>query len=127
MPWAIHLHPELPIIEASYSGRLSADELTDSVRQFGVLARESSRRLLLSDCTTLEGGHSILDLYGLADTVLAGGENHLLSKEALILPSLPDSAEKVSFWETVCYNRGLNVRVFVDRRSALDWLFESDG
>lgn len=125
MPWEFHLHPEHPVIEATYSGLLGPAELSDSVKAFGVLARESGRGLLLSDCTSLEGGHTLLDLYGLADIILSSGESRLLQREALILPELPDSAEKVGFWETVCYNRGLDVRVFKDRGSALEWLLKS--
>ena len=43
-------------------------------------------------------------------------------KEALIMANSPEAAEMVRFWEMICRNRGIMVRSFPDRTSALDWL-----
>jgi len=45
-------------------------------------------------------------------------------KEAVLLPGLPASAENVKFWEMTCSNRGLNVKIFIDRENAIKWLME---
>lgn len=67
--------------------------------------------------------HPVADLYFLADALAAAG-NVPQFREALLLPSLPDSIEHVRFWETTCANRGLNVRLFDNRQRAIDWLLE---
>ena len=121
MPWETRIHLELPIIETRYSGLLTPEELTEAARETLALVRAHGRTLLLGDCTDLKGGHSIVDLYGLVDIIKASGSVTDL-KEAVLVPSLPDPVDKVRFWETTCYNRGLYVRVFEDRQAAIDWL-----
>lgn len=123
MPWHASLHPELPIIETVYSGNLTPSELSDAIDENIRLVRLHGQTALLSDCTGLTHGHSLVDLYYAVDAVLASGMAPLL-KEALLLPDLPAPADKVKFWETACLNRGLRVRIFVERQRALEWLIE---
>ena len=124
MPWRAQLLQAHPIIEASYSGLLSRDELFDAFRAIFKLAETSGATRVLADCTLLEGGHSIVHLYALVDTLLSSGAAVEAFREAVLLPVLPGSAEDVLFWETACLNRGLRVRVFQERLSAIDWLLE---
>lgn len=56
MPWEASAHVELPIIETSYSGVLTPEELTEAVRQTLILAKTHDRALFLGDCTRLTGG-----------------------------------------------------------------------
>ncbi len=123
MPWNVSAPAALPIIETRYEGVLAPSELADAVRETLVLARSSGRMLFLGDCRAMTGGHSVVDLYSLAEVLLSSGMGRGL-KEAVVLPSLPESAESVRFWETACLNRGLRVRIFLDRESALAWLLE---
>jgi len=121
MPWHAKLIPDLPIVETCYSGVLTSPELADAIHETLALVRSSGRTLLLGDCTALEGGHSLLDLYSHADALGPGGTGYVL-KEAVLLPAVPASAEMVKFWETLCCNRGMTVRIFQDRQTAIDWL-----
>jgi hypothetical protein len=127
MPWQTIVHTDLPIIETSYSGRLTKNDLSSAIRETLAVAHTHDRILFLGDCTNLDGGHTIIDLYFLAKEVskevsLSFG-SHLL-KEAILLPSIPTLIEKINFWETLGQNGGFRVRVFRDRQSAIDWLLE---
>lgn len=73
---------------------------------------------ILGDTTEMQGGHSVTDLYFLADALAATGLGGKM-REALLMPSLPDTVDKVHFWETTCANRGLRVRVFTARDEAV--------
>ncbi len=120
MPWQVKINPDMPVIETCYSGHLSPDELCAAAKETYCQARLLGTNLLLSDCTALAGGHSVFDLYQLAgDACIHTGT---AMKEAVVLPELPAQKENVIFWETTCRNRGLQVRIFEDRKSALDWL-----
>ena len=81
---------------------------------------------MLTDLTTLVGGHSIVDLYVLVDEIhrrgLAGRY-----REAIILPKAAATAEMAGFWETACTNRGIEVRLFTDRAKAKAWLVDESG
>lgn len=120
MPITSRFNAELGIVETIYAGRIAPAELESSVTETLDLSRAHQTRLLLGDCTDLEGGHSVADLYHLASLVVATGPLPL--KEAVILPHLTAPARDVEFWESTCQNRGLEVKVFPDRTAALVWL-----
>ena len=121
MPWKVQIHPDSGIVETEYSGVLSPVDLGKAVQETIETGRTSGAVLFLADCTGLLGGHSLFDLYGLADLLVSlGFENQF--KEAVVMPDLDAPTENVRFWETVCLNRGLQVRIFADRAGALEWL-----
>ena len=111
MPYHITLLETPPTLEIQYIGRLAAAELMASVKQAMVLA----------DCSLLEGGHGVFDLF---EGVMEIYDNFVGSpfREAIVQSTDPKAAELVHFWETACKNRGLNVRIFPTRQAALDWL-----
>ena len=126
MPWSLDVieHNQRPVLETHYRDVMPPHELAEAVHATIEHARTMSDALLLGNCTRLRGGHSAFDLYSLADMLMATGLGRLM-KEAILLPQLPDSVENVSFWETTCLNRGIHVRIFIDRREALDWLTDN--
>jgi len=123
MPTQILVPEDLPSIEIRYTGVLSAEEVAESVREAVETARRTGRRRFLTDCTGLQGGHSLADLYQLAKEVQPAVATSGF-REALLVPETGDdrNRERVLFWETTCRNRGLEVRTFTDRGLALEWL-----
>jgi hypothetical protein len=125
MPWHVNINNDFPIIETCYSGFLTRIELSDAIQQTLKIAKDKGINLLLSDCSTLKGGHDVFDLYELVNVIMKMDLHHTLTlMEAIILPDYKESEELVKFWETTCSNRGITVRLFNDRQSALDWLLE---
>lgn len=100
MPWTVSTDPRFPVIETIYSGQLSRQELAEAFEETKNLVIESGRRLLIAEFPV---------------------------KEAVILSEALSSAEMARFWETTCYNRGINVQVFTGRNDALAWLVDGDG
>lgn len=121
MPWHVQALPDQAIVETSYIGRLSLPELFEAVQETLATVRQTQKYCLLGDCSALEGGHSLVDLFGMIDQIIASGLAHKL-KEAVVLPRLPAAQDRVEFWELACTNRGLRVKLFTDRASAIDWL-----
>jgi len=121
MPWSTNIDPDHPIIKTIFWGILTPTELSDAFHETLSLVYQHDRTRILADCIGLSGGHSVIDLYYLADAFASKDMDRSL-KEAVLLPSAPASAEKVEFWENTCYNRGLKVRMFNDHESAMDWL-----
>jgi hypothetical protein len=88
-----------------------------------LLSKENNIKLFLADCTTMSGGHSVMDLYGLIEMFeILKIERDV--KEAVIMTSLQDSIDEIRFYETACKNRGFNVRIFKDKDEAVAWLIE---
>ena len=103
MPWRVFVHPDVPFIETVYAGVLTGTELSAAIRETISFAGMHRRNRFL------------------ADLVLSCDPEHLL-KEAVLANDTPTVSRHALFWETTCLNRGLKVRLFTDRQSAIDWL-----
>lgn len=121
MPWNVVAHPELPIVETTYAGILTGHDLAMAASETLQIAASLGRNRLFADCSTLEGGHSIFDLFSISDQTNLGA---LGLREAILQPSLASTLETIRFWETACMNRGIQVRIFADRDEAMRWLLE---
>ncbi|MFZ2726764.1 MAG: hypothetical protein WAX77_10975 [Methylococcaceae bacterium] len=102
---------------------VSSSDLSDSAHATLELVKTHEIYRIFCDCTQLEGGHSITDLYLLADAIMTSGIAHKL-KEAVLLPNLPTPIENAKFWENTCFNRFIVVRIFDDKGYATQWLLE---
>jgi hypothetical protein len=121
MAWDIKASEKTGWIEVRYRGRVSSAELSAGCAETLRLAQETKRTRILADCSALEGGHSVVDLYTLAEGLAKSGTGRLL-KEAVVLPRDPVAEQNVRFWQTTAQNHGLRVAVFPDRAGALAWL-----
>ncbi len=120
MPYTISHINDPTHVEVTYSGVISPQELESAALEIVALMTLKQTPRLLADCSGIAGGHSVFDLYALADWAMSHAP-HI--REAVIIPTLPLSSDNVKFWETTCLNRGLQVRVFNDRASAETWLY----
>lgn len=121
MPWSVSFDADACVVTTVYAGDLSPAALRDAVATTLATCLEHACVTLLADCTQLEGGHSVLDLYDAAVSIGAvPGAARL--KEAVLVPSSAAAADTVQFWETAATNRGIHVRLFTNRDDALNWL-----
>jgi hypothetical protein len=121
MSWHTAFNAELKIIESTYSGVVTAEDLGQAVRSAITIGLKEKVGRCLTDCSRMEGGHSLFDLFAQIDT-LQGNTLEMAIREALIMPVAAESVERVRFWEDACRNRGLDVRIFREREAALAWL-----
>lgn len=123
MPWSVSVDGATRTVTTVYAGVLSPAALRDAVEATLAACQAHQLVRLLADCSQLEGGHSVLDLYDTAESI---GERPgaALFKEAVLLPptAAATAADTVHFWETTATNRGIQVRIFADLDTALAWL-----
>ncbi len=121
MPWQTEYRADAGVIHTTFTGLVSPAELAAALAAAISLAARHGAHRFLTDLRRLDGGHSVFDLYALAETLhdlpLAPG-----AREALVMPTSPRAANDADFWETVCRNRGYEVRGFADPAGALGWL-----
>jgi hypothetical protein len=120
MPWTFEWLEEQQIVEMRFEGMVTPAELRDMSREVIRLAVAKGVHLYLADCSALQGGHSVFDLYEVANEFARAASG--VVREAVIVPMLPAPAENVKFWEDTADNHGLIVRRFPDRESAIRWL-----
>ncbi|MDD5361932.1 MAG: hypothetical protein PHN88_07345 [Ignavibacteria bacterium] len=123
MAWQVKYLEDLQIIETIFSGYMKKQELFAAIESAIAESQKMNATKFLSDCSCLEGGHSLFDLYEKANELFSSGLSKNL-KEAIILPALSIQHDKVDFWKTVSNNLGFNVRVFQDRDEAIEWLMK---
>lgn len=123
MPWQLSISTSLQIIELSFTGIVSADELSAAARESLNLVNTSKLPRVLTDCTKMASeGHSLFDIYDEVKTISANISVRDI-REAILIPEIPRAVEKTAFWETACFNHGLKVRLFSQRDAAMQWLF----
>jgi hypothetical protein len=115
--------PDVDVISAVYEGEVGPAEGPGALAASVELTQRHGCRRLLSDCSGLEIQVTLFDVLSVVDLILTGPTGHM-TREAVVLPLDDSVADRVRFYETACRNRGLNVRVFPDRESALAWLTE---
>ena len=121
MPWQALYDPANDLVDTTLSGHLTPPELVESVIASIELSKAHGTARFLFDVTQLTGGHSVFDLYALAEQLHDLGISRG-AREALVVPTLSVTGFDAGFWETLCRNRGLEVCCFIDRPRALAWL-----
>jgi hypothetical protein len=121
MPWKTRLIENPKYIEIIYSGIVTPQQLYMALESSVSLSRENKTELFLADCTTMVGGHTAVDLYGLI-SLFEKLEIGRTAKEAVIMLTVQESADEIRFYETACKNRGFNVKLFNNREEAVKWL-----
>lgn len=124
MSWTVNYHADAAgsgFVEVTYAGMVSAAELCAAVSEAVRVARAEDANRVLTDCTALQGGHSVFDLYRAVEMTVAAGLRPVLHEAVLVAPHA-DMAAAVDFWRTAATNRGMVVRVFQERGAALEWL-----
>ena len=79
----------------------------------------------LLDCADLTQGSAAVPIVELADRVSSLGTDPRW-RQAIVKPHDPWAAMSVVRWEAAATNRGMTVRLFEDRESALAWLTATD-
>lgn len=124
MPWVLRYIDDFKIVHTIYTQPVSLDELREAVAANAELATEKDTNLFLGDCSTFDQAGLTLDIYQLGTFIASMNFRHNI-KEALVVPKEPSVVvEDFRFFETVATNRILNVRLFHDVESAIEWLLE---
>ena len=123
MTWKADFKNEENFIEVSYKGDISQKDLFDAFYAVYGLVTENNTAKILADCTEMKAGHTLFDLFSLIERVKMEDMAYAI-KEALVIKPEQIENGNISFWETACKNRGLNVKIFEEREKALEWLIK---
>jgi hypothetical protein len=124
MPINIKLLEVYNIIELTYIGKVTNEELEHSVHEAAKLSLEKDSRLVLADCTHMTEGHTVFDLYFIVPLL----KKYKLRPdfiEAIVYPLAPAMFQLASFFETVLINNGIKGKAFKERKDAISWLLEN--
>jgi hypothetical protein len=123
MPWKTRYLPDEKIVEMTFEGNISMASMAEVLENVLGLLEKEHTFLVLGDCLKIQHNNSAFNIYDLPKSYETRQVDHRV-KEAMILPTDSEARKNVEFYETVCRNRGYNVRVFETREAALDWLLK---
>ena len=124
VPHVTEILPGQQIIEVVLSGALADPEAVDILVEARRLQDELGIPHALLDCTDVVQGLTYSSVVAMADYVVALGVPAEW-RQAVVKPKDLTAAVTVGLWEAAGNNRGMTIKVFHDRDSAVEWLTSS--
>ena len=121
MPYSVLFNTELGIVEAVFSGIVTAEEVRAETAECLVLSRENKTSMFLTDLREADLRLTTVDIVTLPDLYSSIGSRRPV-RMAVMPPPHEKGRKDVAFYETVCINQGWTAKVFSERREAIDWL-----
>lgn len=112
------------IIEITYIGKVTNDELEHAVHEAATLSLAKDAKLVLADCSQLTEGHTVFDLYFIVPLLRKYNLRPDII-EAIIYPIAPAMQQLASFFETLLVNNGIKAKAFKERKDGISWLLEN--
>ena len=104
-------------------GERSQDAVIALTRELVEKASELQHQRLLIDVRDFKGWLQTMESYNVVTHDFAKFKGKGLQKVAIVDREFPDT-ERWSFFETVARNRGFNLRIHTDSKTAIVWLPE---
>ena len=122
MPWSVKQDPEPGLTELDCSGCLTNHDIEATETKALALAAEAGPGRFLKDLSKVEAlDLTTLDIYYLPERWRSLQANRR-NREAILAPDSSAIMNDLLFYETVCQNRGWQVKIFSQRQDAIEWL-----
>jgi hypothetical protein len=116
MPEKIQVNEDLGIVELESSGKVTKQEMVESISQLREIFDKQGIYKVLVDATRQDKMPSTFDIYELFSTYPR--EIRL----AVLIQLSQATADDITFGETVGVNRGVRMKTFCEKKQALKWL-----
>jgi len=121
MPWDVEYLADEKIISIVNEGSVTYKDYEEQTIKALELEKKHNMHLFLSDNSKATNTATVFEIFHLPSLYDRLGAQRI-NKLAIILPKPPYNNEEYEFYETICINRGWNVKLFQDRQSAIEWL-----
>lgn len=124
MPWNVEYNQTDSIVELTFSGVVTREELQKAIIKRIAVQKENGGNLVLTDASKVDITPLAVDLLDLPNRLFAEQGADRLTRLALVMPEAEAPKSMAKFLETASYNRGWSIHLFEDRQSAFKWLKE---
>ena len=126
MAWRIEFEETRRVICLTFAGHVSNEDVRDSsIAVISMIGERSTRNIMTDFTDVTQIDISVEGVFELPNGYKALGLGGRF-REAIVSPKQSSVREKVEFYETVCVNRGNEVRIFELRAPAMDWLASNE-
>ena len=122
MPWEVVHRPEHGYIDIVLRGRLDGEDIRTLTSETIALGRTAATQSFLADASEADVTADLVDLYDVPAKQYVDEGADRLGRMAIVMPPSEETRRAIAFFESVCRNRGWNVKTFADRTEALRWL-----
>lgn len=123
MEWNVSLEPDSGIIHSVYSGEITKRDVMAATEKALSYATGRGPHRFLTEHKQATSLLSTMDIFDTPDQWEKADLNRLNSL-ALVIYETEGYENDILFYETVCRNRGWNVRVFDNYQDAHEWLLK---
>ena len=121
MPWRLEADEEPGLIRVVYSGGVTKADIEAATAKALTMVREAGPARFLTEFENAEVRLTTLEIWSIFEQWQELGANRR-NKLAVVVPVSSPLRDDAKFHETVCLNRGWQVRTFPERQDAIDWL-----
>lgn len=121
MPYAIKFIENNRIIQIKNNGELSYEELLTQTREVIKIQQEKSTSLILTEFVSVKLDVNIADIFQFPELYEQLGMQRK-SKIAVVVSDVEIKTDELQFYETICLNRGWNIKIFLKEKEAIKWL-----
>ncbi len=122
MPWKVTYDPEQGFIEEVYYGVSVASDFYAAIAARISLEKKTGSKKVLVDLLEVELSVNTVEIFSLPNKYYHEIKAPRTSRIALIVSGEGRVRDAAKFFETACVNRGWNVQIFSERKSAVEWL-----
>jgi hypothetical protein len=123
MPYEIRFLEEKGIISIENSGELTYDELIEQTKRAINLGLENNSHLFLTDFSNVAVHASTMEVFQFPEIYEQLGMAKM-SKIAVLVSGMELNTEELKFYETICLNRGWQVKIYLEKEPAIEWLIK---
>jgi hypothetical protein len=110
-------------LSARMSGERTMEAIVNGTKEMVGKGGELQQTRLLVDIRDLSGQLQMMESYDIVTREYPKIERTGIQRAA-ILDRVTSDPKQLAFFETVALNRGFNIRMFTDPKSAMAWLLE---
>jgi len=126
MAWQIEFEESRRVTCLTFAGRVSNEDVSNSsVAVISMISERSTRNILTDFTDVIQLEIFVAGVFEVPNSYKALGLDGPF-REAIVSRKQSPVRERVEFYETVCVNRGNEVRTFELRTPALDWLASNE-
>jgi hypothetical protein len=124
MAYEIKLIKDKRIIEIENKNEITNEDMITQTKEVIILQHEKHIFSILADFASVRVNTNISDVFQFPELYEQMGMDHK-SKIAVFVSDIEIKTEELQFYETICLNRGWNIKIFLDRKDAIKWLLDS--
>ncbi len=124
MSYEIRFMEENEVVVIENKGELTYDELVKQTQEAIKLGQGKNSRLFLTNFSNVKVQAQTMELFDFPKIYEQLGMTRT-SRIAVVVSEIELKTEELYFYETICLNRGWNIKIFLQRDQALDWLIKN--